>query len=102
MPLLQLAYRHRKNNLVLDSKTGIHYGIERIMDDLKLEGTAHKFRHTWASHAAMRGISMEEIAGVLGDTIKTVEKNYLHLSPDYLRSAINRKPSQNVKLQNAI
>ena len=30
------------------------------------------------------------IAAFLGDTIKTVEENYMHLSPDYLRQAVDR------------
>ena len=102
MPMLKIAYQHRKTNLVLDYKTDIHYGVQRIMVDLGLEGSPHKFRHSWASHAAMRGVSMGEIAGVLGDTQRTVEMNYLHLSPDYLRSAINRKPTLEDKSQNAI
>lgn len=50
----------------------------------------HVFRHTWATHAAEDGVAMNIIAGFLGDTVKTVEKNYLHLSPDYLRQAVDR------------
>ena len=50
----------------------------------------HVFRHTWATHAAEDGVAMNVIAGFLGDTMKTVEKNYMHLSPDYLRSAVDR------------
>ena len=38
----------------------------------------------------MDGVPMNQIAAMLGDTQKTAEKNYLHLSPDYLRSAVNR------------
>ena len=30
------------------------------------------------------------LVGFLGDTIKTVEENYMHLSPDYLRQAVDR------------
>ena len=30
------------------------------------------------------------LVGFLGETMKTVEKNYMHLSPDYLRSAVDR------------
>ena len=75
---------------VLESTTGITHGFKRIMDELGLVGSPHKFRHTWASHAAMDGVPMNQIAAMLGDTQKTVEKNYLHLSPDYLRSAVNR------------
>ena len=36
------------------------------------------------------GLDMKIIAAFLGDTIKTVEENYLHLSPDYLRQAVDR------------
>ena len=36
------------------------------------------------------GVAMNIIAGFLGDTAKTVEKNYLHLSPDYRRQAVDR------------
>ena len=50
----------------------------------------HVFRHTWATHAAEDGVAMNIIAGFLGDTDKTVEKNYLHLSPDYPRQAVDR------------
>lgn len=50
----------------------------------------HVFRHTWATHAAEDGVAMNVIAGFLGDTMKTVEKNFMHLSPDYLRQAVDR------------
>jgi integrase len=53
--------------------------------------TPHVLRHTWASLAAMNGVSLWDIAQVLGDTIATVEANYLHLTPGHLRSAINHK-----------
>ena len=51
--------------------------------------TPHTLRHTWATWAAQAGTSMWEIAGVLGDTVATVEKRYAHHHPDYLRAAVN-------------
>ena len=48
----------------------------------------YTFRHTWATLAARRGVAMEKIAGVLGDSISTVYKNYLHHSPDHLADAM--------------
>ena len=67
-------------------------GIDRVNSLLGIEGvTPHTFRHTWATRAAEDGVAMETIADFLGDTVETIKKNYLHLSPDYLRSAINRK-----------
>jgi integrase len=53
--------------------------------------TPHVLRHTWASLAAMNGVSLWDIAQVMGDTIATVERNYLHLTPGHLRAAINHK-----------
>lgn len=52
--------------------------------------TPHVMRHTWATLAARRGVSMFEIAGVLGDTVDTVSAHYLHHSPGHLMAAVNR------------
>ena len=49
----------------------------------------HTFRHTWATWAAQAGVSLFDIAAVLGDTVATVERNYLHHCPEHLRSAVN-------------
>jgi len=51
--------------------------------------TPHTLRHTWATWAAQSKVSLWEIAGVLGDTLATVETKYAHHHPDYLRDAIN-------------
>ncbi len=51
--------------------------------------TPHTLRHTWATLAARAGVDLWQIAGVLGDTVNTVQKNYLHHCPDHLRGAVN-------------
>ena len=51
--------------------------------------TPHTLRHTWACWAAQAGVSLYEIAGVLGDSLTTVQNNYLHHCPDHLRGAVN-------------
>ena len=38
----------------------------------------------------MAGTILEEVAATMGDTIKTVRENYLHLSPEYLRNAVEQ------------
>lgn len=53
--------------------------------------TRHDLRRTWATLAAQNGVSMFDIAGVLGDTLPTVEKHYAHHSPGHLRSAVNAR-----------
>ena len=88
---LKRMREERINGYVIDSHTDIWYPFKRFMDDLGIEEvTPHTLRHTWATHAAQDGLPMEAIAAFMGDTVQTVTKNYLHLSPDYLRQAINR------------
>ena len=53
--------------------------------------TRHDLRRTWATLAAQAGVSMFDIAGVLGDTVDTVTRHYAHHSPGHLRGAINRR-----------
>lgn len=52
--------------------------------------TPHTLRHTWATWAAQDGVELWQIAGILGDTMTVVEKNYAHHHPDYLRKAVTR------------
>lgn len=51
--------------------------------------TPHVLRHTKATWMARAGVSMFDIAGILGDSVETVTKTYAHHHPDYLRDAIN-------------
>lgn len=51
----------------------------------------HVLRHSWAVWAAQDGVDLWKIAGVLHDTMATVEKTYLHHCPQHLRSAVNRR-----------
>ena len=76
---------------VIGGKGGtIRTCFETAVKRASLEGvTPHTLRHTWATWAAQAGTSMWEIAGVLGDTVATVEKRYAHHHPDYLRAAVN-------------
>ncbi len=62
---------------------GIKYGREG--DGL----TLHSGRHTYASWLAQDGVSLNVIAGLLGDTTKVVEDTYAHLIPDTFRSAVD-------------
>jgi integrase len=49
--------------------------------------TPHVLRHTGATLMAQNGVSMVEVAGIMGDRIDTVEKHYLKYHPDYLKNA---------------
>jgi integrase len=48
----------------------------------------HDLRRTWATQAARRGVSLFDIAGMLGDSVAVVTKHYAKHHPDYLRGAV--------------
>lgn len=50
--------------------------------------TPHTLRHTWATLAAKNRVPIFEIAGVLGDTVQTVQRVYAKHHPDHLRGAV--------------
>lgn len=50
--------------------------------------TWHDLRHTFASRLAMRGVPMTTIAALLRHSTTALVKRYAHLSPSYLREAI--------------
>lgn len=97
LPQLEAAYAARTTDLVLGSDRAITKRLEAVCRRAyKATGnrrflvvTPHTLRHTWATLAARAGVPIYEIAGVLGDSIATVTKNYLHHSPEHLRSAVN-------------
>lgn len=78
-PVRQMEDAYRAADIVLKSK------------DLPLIGhaSAHVIRHTRAVHLAQEGVDLYVIAGLLGDTIATVERNYLHHCPEHIRNKIN-------------
>lgn len=89
-PILLAAYDKRKTDYVLGFPGSVRDGFERLMNNAGIpEVTPHTLRHTWATHASMNGVPMNEIARVLGDTVTTVEKVYAKFAPGYLKSAVN-------------
>lgn len=65
------------------------FATARVKAKLGADVTPHTLRHTWATWAAQAGVPMFDIAGVLGDNLKTVIDTYAHHSPDHLRTAVN-------------
>jgi integrase len=50
----------------------------------------HDLRHTSASYLVMRGASMKAVQAHLGHTSLAMTERYAHLSPDFLRSEVER------------
>lgn len=53
------------------------------------KASVHTFRHTFASHLAMKGVPLDEIAGYMGHSTLAMTKRYRHLSPTHLQAGIN-------------
>lgn len=87
---------------LLDHKGEVRTAFENAVARAGLgpDVTPHVLRHTKATWMAQAGVSMFDIAGVLGDSVETVTKTYAHHHPDYLRSAINasRRTARNTGL----
>jgi integrase len=94
LPILLRAKHEATGPYVLDHPGQIRKSMETFCRNHQLNGvTAHTFRHTLATRMAQAGVAMAEIAAMLGDTMATVEKNYLHLSPQFLRGALAKLKS---------
>lgn len=52
--------------------------------------TAHVMRHTFATLLARSGVPLEDVADLLGDDVRIVQKHYRHHVPGGLRSAIEK------------
>jgi integrase len=48
----------------------------------------HDLRHTWASHAAMRGVDIQTIAAILGHKTIRMTQRYSHLSSPHLKASV--------------
>lgn len=60
----------------------------RLCKDNRIEGSPHILRHTAATWLVMDGVPLAEVARLLGDSEKTVEKVYGKHAPDYLQRAV--------------
>jgi integrase len=49
----------------------------------------HDLRHTFASHAVMRGASLKEVQELLGHKSMTMTMRYAHLSQEHKKKAVN-------------
>ena len=84
-PTLERAKQEALNNYVLDKSTSLYEAVKTLGTNLGIDGLhPHVFRHTWATRAVTRGVSLSKVAMFLGDSEKTVRANYQHLAPDYL------------------
>jgi integrase len=69
----------------------IRTAYENAVKAAKLDDvTFHTLRHTFASWAVMRGVSMRELQELLGHATLAMTMRYAHLAPEHLRTAVSR------------
>jgi integrase len=86
---MQRAYDARTNDMVLGHGGGIRKAFETLMRDAGLaDVTPHTLRHTAATHMLRRGVPLWQVAGILGDTQKTVQDTYGKHVPEALKEAV--------------
>jgi integrase len=66
--------------------------IKKIIEKAELKGSAHTFRHTFASQLVSHGASLEQVGELLGHSDPKTTKIYAHLLPDVAEKAIERMP----------
>jgi len=64
-------------------------GFRRLCKECSITASPHVLRHTAVTWLIMDGVPLSEVARLLGDSEKTVEKVYGKHAPDYLRRAVN-------------
>jgi len=76
---------------VFTGTTSFHHAFDRAAERAGLEDfNFHDLRHTCASHLAMSGAPLLDIAAILGHKTLAMVKRYAHLSPTHLRGVMER------------
>jgi integrase len=76
---------HSDGTPLLRIDSSFHSALKRA----EIEGFRfHDLRHTFASHLAMRSVSLETIGALLGHRDPKMTKRYAHLSPTTLQQAV--------------
>ena len=71
----------------LAASTAFNNAVEAAkLDDVNF----HTLRHTFASWAVMRGVTLKELQELLGHASLTMTMRYAHLAPEHLRTAVSR------------
>lgn len=81
-----------ENPWLLGSDADRYRDFNNLMRSVGLadKGNPHILRHSRATHLLQAGVSIFDVAKLLGDTVATVERVYGHHSVDYLAGVVER------------
>lgn len=90
---LKTARELSQSNYVIEyhgkGVSSIKAAFRRLCQECCIKASPHVLRHTAATWLVMDGVPLSEVARLLGDSERTVEKVYGKHAPDYLRRAVN-------------
>ena len=90
---LEAAKELAQSNYVIEyhnkQVASVKSGFRRLCKGCGIVASPHVLRHTAATWLVTDGVPLAEVARLLGDSEKTVEKVYGKHAPDYLRRAVN-------------
>lgn len=114
-PILERAYRERKNDFVLEHQGSVWSSVQYIVMEAGLAPkqkvktsqkpkatgiSPHVFRHTAATQMARRGVPLFIVAKVLGNSLRIVESTYAKHAPDDLRDAVELISNDQMEAEN--
>lgn len=71
--------------------------MSRTLKDTGFKGTAHKLRHTYASHLVMAGVPIYTVSKWLGHaSVRVTEEHYAHLAESHIDQAILKLPALSI------
>lgn len=65
----------------------IDQGVRRAGKRVGIKLSPHVLKHAAVTHMAQKGVSFEEISAMTATSVKTLRKNYLKYTPDFLKNA---------------
>lgn len=91
---LQVAYKGRTSEFVVERGgeqiANIKKAFQAASERSGVHATPYTLRHTGAVWAAEGGVSMPQLAQMMGhDDDRTTQKHYARFSPDYLRGVVD-------------
>ena len=91
-PIYERLLATTPNEYLFGAPRDMYRPFRRHMQSLGLghKGHPHVLRHSRATHLLQDGVSIYDVARLLGDTVATVERVYGHQSPEYLARAIEK------------
>jgi integrase len=92
----RLMMKNQKTGWLFGREQDFYKRFRALMRDLGMPGKArpHILRHSRATHLLHAGVSLQDVARLLGDRLATVEKVYAHHCPDYLAATIASRKGQ--------